>query len=298
MKKSLRSALLLLLTAVIWGSAFVAQSVGMDYVGPCTFLMSRSILGGLVLIPVIHMLRKREVAEGNARPLFPDKTLKAGLICGVILFTASLSQQVGMLYTSVANAGFVTSLYIIIVPIIGMLFAHKKVGLRLWTGAVMALCGVYLLCAESGLSDISVGDYLMLVCAIVFACHIMTVDHYGERIDGVQVAFIQFIVTTVLSGIGAFLTEEVTWVAIRGAAGPILYAGILSSGVAYTLQIVAQRDIDPTIATLIMSLEASFSALTGWIILGEALSPREILGCVLAFAAMILVQLPAKSEAA
>jgi drug/metabolite transporter (DMT)-like permease len=287
----LRQSLILLLTAVIWGVAFVAQSVGMDYVEPFTFIAVRNIIGVIVLLPVVYMMdkgRKKAGEKENKKDL-----ITGGIICGILLFTASAFQQVGIKYTSVGKAGFITAMYIVLVPIVGM-FIHKKTGVRIWLGVVLAVIGMYFLCISEDDIGIQMGDMLMFICAFTFSFHILTVDYFSPRVNGVKMSCIQFMTCAILSTVFMLIFEEPRMSDILAAWLPILYAGALSSGVAYTLQIVGQAGMNPTVASLILSLESVVSALAGWIILHQSLSPREIIGCVVAFAAIIIVQLPDK----
>lgn len=286
----LRNSLLLLLTATIWGVAFVAQSVGMDYVQPFTFNGIRSIIGGLVLIPCIFLLNRLKspsepIQKSSSRPL-----LAGGILCGLCLFAASSFQQFGIKYTTVGKAGFITACYIVIVPILG-LFLKKKCSPLIWVSVLLALVGLYFLCMSGSIS-LGLGDLLVLIGAFLFSIHILVIDHYSPLADGVQLSCIQFFVCGVLSLICMFLFETPDLSMILMAWLPILYAGVLSCGVAYTLQVVGQKNMNPTVASLILSMESCISVLAGWLILGQALSSRELLGCVLMFAAIILAQIP------
>lgn len=293
---SLKNITMLFLTAFIWGVAFVAQSVGMNYIGPFTFSCVRSILGGIVLIPCIWFLdrlkmKEEGVTEKRTMSEKEKKTLLiGGICCGIALCVASNLQQFGVKYTTVGKAGFITALYIVLVPIFGI-FLKKKVGVKVWISVAISVVGLYLLCMTEKLS-ISKGDFLVLLCAIVFSIHILVIDHFSPLVDGVRMSCIQFWITGILSAIPMFLFEKPSLSAIFAAAVPLLYAGVMSSGVAYTLQIAAQKDADPTVASLILSLESVFSVLAGWVVLGQVMSMREICGCVLMFAAIILAQLP------
>ena len=287
---------MLLLAAFIWGSAFVAQSVGMDYVEPFTFNCVRSIVGGLVLIPCIYLLGKLKTPEERALAAQADhKTLLiGGISCGVILCLASNAQQIGIQYTSVGKAGFITALYIVIVPILG-LFLKRRCGWKVWVSVLIALVGFYLLCMVGGFS-LERGDVWLLACAVLFSFHILTIDHFSPMVDGVKMSCIQFFTCGLLSGIAMLVAETPDIQNIFAAWVPILYAGVLSSGVAYTLQIVGQKNYNPTVATLLLSLESVFSVLTGWAVLHQKLSMRELCGCVLIFIAVILAQMPDKNE--
>lgn len=292
MNAKAKSNLMLVVTALIWGSAFVAQSVGMDYLGPFTFNSIRCFLGGLILLPVIKlfdMQKKNDTKRKNPRTL-----LVGGICCGTALAVASSLQQLGIVYTTAGKAGFITALYILIVPVMGLLL-KKKVGKKTWIGVALAVIGMYFLCITDGFS-ISGGDFLVFLCAIIFAVHIMVIDHFSPRVDGVKMSCIQFFVCGILCAIPMLLFERPDPAQILAAWMPLCYAGFLSCGVAYTLQIVAQKNTNPTVASLLMSLESVFAVLTGWIILGERLTPREFAGCALMFAAIILAQLPEKKK--
>lgn len=293
-KLQIRNTILLFLTALIWGIAFVAQSVGMDYVGPFTFNCVRCLLGGFVLIPCIWLLDRvtPEEKERTGRSNGNKKLLTGGILCGVLLFTATSFQQIGMLYTTVGKAGFITAFYIIIVPILG-LFLKKSATPSVWLGVILALVGLYFLCITEGFL-IGKGEALLFVCALLFSIHILVIDHFTELVNGVKMSCIQFFVCGILSGIGMLLFEEPQIVDIVAAWKPVLYAGILSCGVAYTLQIVGQKGINPAVASLILSLESVISVLAGMILLNQHLNKREIVGCVLVFGAIVLAQIPQK----
>lgn len=291
----LRQSLLLFLTATIWGIAFVAQSVGMDYVEPFTFNAARNIIGAVVLLPCIHFLKYFKAKDFNKTHEESKKTLLiGGISCGVLLFIASNLQQFGIQYTSVGKAGFITAMYIVLVPIFGI-FLHRKIELRIWGAVALAVTGLYLLCMTEGSFVFQTGDLFVLVCAVAFAFHILVIDYFSPKVDGVKLSCIQFFTCAVLSAIGMLCFEEPKLSQIFAAWLPILYAGVLSCGVAYTLQIIGQKGINPTVASLILSLESVVSLLAGWIILGQTLSDRELTGCALAFVAIIIVQLPLKS---
>ena len=341
MSKAMRSNLLLLLTALIWGVAFVAQSVGMDYVGPFTFIAARSIIAGLFLLPVIYLMDRRRGISNTASadsaaskasstaaspadsitagvmdtsatlvpapgeiPAGQTKTtagasasdrkalILGGILTGLCLAVASALQQIGIVYTTVGKAGFLTAMYILIVPILGLFF-RKKVRLQIWISVALAVLGMYLLCMTDGFG-FSVGDGLEFLCAVGYSCHILVIDHFSPKVDGVRMSCIQFWVCGLGCAVAALIFEQPDMGAILAAWMPILYAGALSSGVGYTLQIVAQKDTDPVIASLLMSLESTFSLLAGWVILGQTLSGRELTGCLLMFAAIMLAQIPIK----
>lgn len=296
----LRNTLLLVLTALVWGCAFVAQSVGAEHVGAFTFLACRSWLAGVTLLPVIALLRARqrrpESAAESPAPQSRRALLTGGIACGCFLFLASSAQQIGVASTTTAKAGFITAMYVIIVPILSLVLG-RRVGKKIWLCVAMSVAGLYLLCIAGSLS-LSRGDAMVLLCALLFAGHIMTVDHFSPKMDGVQLSCIQFFTTAILATVCMFLFEHPTAAALQSALLPILYAGILSSGVGYTLQIVAQKGLNPTIASMAMSLESVFSALAGWVILGQGLTAREFSGCALMFASIILAQLPDRKRSA
>ena len=292
MKQQIKSSLILLLTATIWGVAFVAQSVGMEYIGPFTFNAIRCVLGGLVLIPVILVLKKKKETGAENQEKEDKKTLWAGgIACGVILCIASNLQQFGIMEASVGKSGFFTALYIVMIPVIDI-FIGKRPGIKLWFCVALAVVGMYLLCMKDGSFTIERADIMLLLCALAFSFHILVVDYFSPKVDGVKMSCIQFFVCGVLSAVGMLFTETPDISNIQAAWLPLLYAGLLSCGVGYTLQIVGQKGINPVIASLIMSLESVISALAGWVILGQVLSPKEILGCVLMFVAIIITQIP------
>lgn len=307
----LRNTFFLFLTAMIWGAAFVAQSVSMDYIGPFTFICLRSVIGGLFLIPVIIVLdgiRKKSQNESadvvssentlhnieteeKQRLSWKNKQLiEGGIVCGIFLFFANCFQQTGIQYTTVGKAGFITTFYIIIVPLIGLFF-KKYCGILTWISVVIALTGLYFLCITQKLT-IQRGDALILCCSVLYAGQILAIDHYNPFVDGVKMSCIQFLTGGVLGAVFMFLFENPSVAMILSAAGPILYTGIMSTGVGYTLQIVGQKGLNPTVAALILSLESVFSALSGYLFLHQVLTTRELIGCALMFIAIVLAQLP------
>ena len=304
-KYTLRQSMLLLLTAAIWGVAFVAQSVGMDYVGPFTFNTVRSLIGGIVLIPCIVLLKRINAGSkdtaGAAEHASGDPAgqrkvlLTGGVACGVLLCIASNLQQFGIMYTSVGKSGFITAMYIVLVPVVGI-FLKKKAGVKIWCSVAIAVCGLYLLCMTDNGFSIQKGDLLLLLGAVVFSFHILTIDYFSPKVDGVKMSCIQFFTCGILSMVCMFLFEQPQIGAILQAWMPIVYAGVMSCGVAYTLQIVGQKGMNPTVASLILSTESVISVIAGWLILHQKLSGRELLGCVLMFAAIILVQLPERKR--
>ena len=290
----LKGNLILLLTALIWGCAFVAQSVSMDYIGPFTFQCIRSLIGAAVLVPVFLFLDNSKKKSGNyCEPTSNEKKTQiiAGGICGIIMTIAGNLQQIGIQYTTAGKAGFITAIYILIVPILGI-FMRKKVSRRLWCCVALALVGLYLLSVTDGFSAINKGDIYVFLCAIAFAFHIIAVDHFAAKVDGVRLSAMQFFICGILSGILMFVFETPNISNILAAALPILYAGVLSCGVAYTLQIIGQKYTNPTMASMIMSLESVFAVLGGMVMLHEIPTAREAFGCALMFIAILIPQLP------
>lgn len=289
--KKLRANLLLLLTAFIWGMAFVAQRRGMENCGPFLFNGVRSLLGGTVLLPVIFCMDKKS-GKTKADTVWP---FWGGLFCGLALFTASSLQQIGIIDSGAGKAGFITALYVVLVPVLGI-FLRKKTSLKSWLSVAIAIFGMYLLCMTEASFSLGKSDVLLLLCALIFAVHIIVIDFFAPRSDCVRMACLQFYVAGILSLIVAFFTEDVSLSAVLAAGIPILYTGILSSGVAYTLQIVAQKDTDATSAALICSLESAFALLGGFMLLGESFTLRELLGCALTFGAILLSQISFKRK--
>lgn len=307
-KKKLIGTILLLLTAIIWGGSFVAQSSGGDAIGPYSFTCLRFSIATLTMLPVIAVLDKK-----GSNAIIPktkeDKKLlfRAGITCGVFLTGTSVFQQLGMYYgTSSGKAGFLTACYIVFVPIISLFF-KKKAKLNVWLSVVITLGGLYLLCVNEGF-NVQASDLLVLVCAFMCASRIMAVDRFVGRVDTARFACIQFATASVLAGILMFFFEMkasisgiIEWsnaLASTGVWVSLLYAGALAGAVAFTLQIVGQRDLNPTIASLIMSLESAFSVLAGWLILGDKLSAKELIGCAVIFVALVISQLPSKNKEA
>ena len=286
----LKNSLILLLTATIWGVAFVAQSVGMDYVGPFTFNCVRFLIGGLVLIPCITVIRKFSSAPDKEQTGSRRDLIAGGISCGIVICIASCLQQIGIMYTTVGKAGFITACYILIVPVLGIFF-RKKCGILVWAGVILALFGLYFLCMNESFR-IQKGDAIVFLCAVVFSVHILVIDHFSPKADGVMMSCIQFFTAGILCAVPMLLFEKPQFAQILAAWQPILYAGVMSCGVAYTLQIVGQKGMNPTVASLILSLESVISVLAGMIILGQKMSGREILGCILMSLAILLAQIP------
>ncbi len=287
----------LALAAFIWGTAFVAQSMGMDTLGPCTFNAVRSFIGAAVLLPVAILVSRRKgksetINQKREGPFWKRNRdlLVSGVLCGTLLGVASLLQQTGLQTVSPGKAGFLTALYIVLVPVLG-LFLGKRPGARAWAAAVIAMTGIWFLSVRGDFS-IAPGDLLIIVCALFFSVHILVIDAFSDRVNGVALSCMQFFVAGLLSAIAAFLWETPRLDDVLRSWGPLLYTGVLSSGVAYTLQILGQKSVNPTLASLVLSLESVFAALAGWAVLGEPLQPRELFGCVLVFGAVVLAQLP------
>lgn len=296
MSKQTSHTLLLTGTALIWGLAFVAQSMGAG-MGAYTFLACRSWLAVLVLLPT--MAGFDTVARRQGRPAGRPRTAEArrtlylgGLLCGTFLFAASAAQQIALtINPSTAKASFITAMYVVLVPVAGILLG-RRCGGQVWLGVVLAVVGLYLLCMGGGPGAIERSDGILMLCALLFAGQILCVDRFAPLADGVRLSMLQFLVTAVWSTVFALLLEQPSLAEIGANALPILYCGILSSGVGYTLQIIGQRDLNPAIASIAMCLESVFGALGGWLILHQQLSARELCGCVLMFAAVVLAQLP------
>lgn len=296
-----KHSLMLMLCAFIWGTAFVAQSVGSG-MGAYTFLAGRSWLAVLVLLPTVRAFDavRRKQGKPCTAPQTPQERrqlCKAGIVCGTLLFAASAAQQIAItMDPSTAKAGFLTAMYVVLVPVFGLALGRRG-NARLWISMGVAVGGLYLLCMQNGFGSVQSSDLILLGCAVLFALQIMAVDHYAPRMDGVRLSLWQFTAMAVESTVMTILFETPTLAELSANALPVLYCGVLSSGVAYTLQILGQRDVNPSVASLIMCLESVFSALGGWVILSQTLSLREGAGCVLIFAAVVLAQLPEKQRA-
>lgn len=296
MKHKMRGNLMLMTTALIWGTAFVAQKSGMDLVGPVAFNGIRTLVGAFALIPVILIMGRNRKKER------PDKTLLiGGICCGLALCAAGNIQQIGLYYTSVSHTGFITALYVVIVPLMG-LFLKKRITPIMWCCVVASAVGLYLLCIPaSGFGAINIGDIIILVCAICFAIHILVIDHFSPKVDGVKLSCIQFFVAGIVSLIIAPFADPAMGFDLPSAGDvfaswfTILYAGIMSCGVAFTLQVLGQKETEPAVASMILCLESVFALLAGMVLLGEMMSMREIIGCVIMFAAIVVANLPQDS---
>ena len=291
------SNLYLFTASFIWGTAFVAQRVGMDDVGPFTFCASRYFIGSVVIfiVAVLSDMRSGMSLAGAEMAAEWRSSLKGGLACGIALFLASSMQQVGMQYTGAGKAGFITTLYIVFVPIIGLLMG-KRSGLLKWLAVVMSLCGLYLLSVKDGFT-IELGDAILIVSSLFWSAHILSCNHFTKDGDPLKLSCIQFAVPCVMSLIAMSISESPTAESLRGAMWPIFYVGFISTGIAFTCQMAGQKYADPVNASLIMSLESIFAVLAGYFLLQETFTMREIVGCVLMFVAVVISQLPQKNEA-
>ena len=303
MKKSqIKNCIFLFLAATIWGVAFVAQSVAADYIKPFTFNAIRCLIGGFVLIPIVIFFSGKGKGEGlpdapdGRNQLFNKDALIGGLVCGLCLFAGAMLQQFGIELSTAGKAGFITAFYIVLVPVAGV-FLHQKIRSVVWVCVGLALTGLYLLCIKEGFS-VGMGDLYLLLCALAFTGHILFIDYFVQKVNGVLLSMEQFFVCGILCSVFMFLFEKPDLHQIYLARVPILYAGIMSCGVAYTFQIVGQKDMNPAVASLILSLESVISALAGWLILKERLTPKELAGCCLMFVAIALTCVPDKSATA
>jgi drug/metabolite transporter (DMT)-like permease len=293
---------MLFLATIFWGTTFVAQRIGAEHVGAYTYLAGRSWIAVVFLTPVVHAFDRFHDRRGtdNRRPRSANarkQLILASITAGVALCAASAAQQIGVAYTTASKAGFITALYVVLVPILGI-FIGKRPSAHIWACVALALVGMYLLCITGGDLKLQIGDAYELACALLFAVEILLVYHFSPLVDGVRLSRMMFLVVAVLSTVLMFVLESPTWESVRAALPAIAYAGIISSGIGYTLQILGQEGVNPTVASLVMSFESVFSALSGWLILGERLSPRELLGSALMFAAIVLSQVEIKPKRA
>ncbi len=293
MNKRLQGTLILILTAIVWGISFVSQSVSMVLIEPNTFCGIRTLIGALSLVPVILVMDNSKKKRGLETNYNKKTLICGGIICGIILCVSATLQTYGLKYTTAGKAGFVTAMYMVFVPIYS-LFLGKKIRPVTAFGVLIAVVGMYFLCIKEGFK-LEIGDLLVLVCAFTFAFHILAVDYFSPRVDGVKLSFLQFAVCGTINIVLMFLFEKPVMSEILKCTIPILYAGVMSCGVAYTLQIIGQKYAEPTVASIVMSLEAVFAALAGWLLIGQAMTLREIFGCILMFAAITIVQLPKKT---
>jgi len=298
-REKIKGSAFLFFASLIWGSTFVAQSVGMDYIEPFTFNAVRFLLGGLVLLPVAALFRHEPKTafstENSAQKLIKRRNLiLGGIVCGILIFAATGLQQIGLVDTTAGKAGFLTALYVVLVPIIGLFF-KKRSGVFLWFGVVFAVTGLYFLSMNEQFT-LAKGDIPLLICALLFSFQILAVDYYSPLIDGVKLSCLQFFVAAALSAITMFFFEKPNLAAIWSARTPLLYTGFLSCGVAYTFQILGQKTTPPAVASVIFGLESVFAALFGWLILQEQLTGRELLGAALMLAAVLLSQITPKRK--
>lgn len=306
-------ALILLTAAVIWGFAFVSQSIGADYVGPFTFLAGRCWIAVAFLVPVVAIadrVRERGQVTGRAGGADGDAAAGAvstgrpvtaaqrrmlfvsGCVCGLFLFAASAAQQIGIGMTTTAKAGFITALYVILVPIVSLFLGHKS-SLKIWVSVALGVTGLYFLCMKGGFTGLNRGDLILMLCALLYAFQILVVNHYLPMVDGLRLSLIQTTVEGILATVFMLMLETNTAAALKAALPAILFAGIMSSGVAYTFQIIGQKGLKPAVASLLMCLESVFAAIGGWLFQGQVLTGRELLGCVLMFSGTVLSLLPA-----
>ena len=290
-KRQLIGSLILTLTAIIWGTAFAFQRSGVDAITPITFTASRMTLSAVAVGLVALLQRKKISVDIEKRKTERTNTIAGGLSCGFFLASASILQQMGIVYTSAGKAGFITALYVLIVPVISIIFFRKRYSFIVWIAVAMGVAGMYLLCMTESFR-LNHGDTLIFFCALLFSGHILCCGHFGSKGDPIQISAIQLVVTASVSWILAFLTEKPSLQSIVDAIVPILYCGIMSGGVGYTLQVVGQKFTDPTVASLLMSLESVFAAIAGAVILKERMTVRELLGCIIMFIAIIIVQIP------
>ena len=289
--RQLIGSLILLTVAVIWGTAFAFQRMGTGVIGPMTFTASRMTLSAVAVGFVSFLIKDPDMADAAGSSARRRDTLTGGVLCGLFLVSATLFQQIGIAYTTAGKAGFITALYILLVPIISTVFLRKPSSWIVWIAVLLGLAGMYLLCMTEGFS-LARGDALVCVCAMLFTGHILCCDRFAGRGNPVRISAIQFVTASVVSWTLAFIFETPSVEAIRSALVPILYCGLASGGIGYTLQIVAQRFTNPTVASLLMSFESVFAVLGGAVLLHERMSTRELLGCMVMFIAIIVVQIP------
>jgi drug/metabolite transporter (DMT)-like permease len=291
--------IMLTITALIWGVSFVFQRKGMEYIEPLTFAASRLVLAALAVTLVALIMDLKDgkkigavIEKSPDTESYKKNTILGGVLAGLCLTGAGAFQQMGVVYTTAGKAGFITALYMMLVPVINFIFFRKKNTWLVWLGVVVGVVGLYLLCMTDKSFSVTKGDALVLICSVFFALHILVCDHFAPLGNAVKISAIQFITACLCTWVLAILWEAPTWAKIVSAAVPIAYCGLMSGGVAYTLQILAQRNTDPTVAALILSLESVFAVIGGAIMLHERMSPRELIGCVIMFVAIILVQIP------
>ena len=295
MKHSAKGNAFLLMAALVWGFSLVAQKAGLNYLGPFTFTAIRCTLGGIVMLPLILFLDKKKNLENQEEEAGKKETIKGAICCGALVCVVILLQQFGLPHTSVGKAGFITALYILITPVIGLRLG-KKTSRNLWIGVVIGLAGMYLLCLFEGIGSMSFGDVMMFIASFICAFHIHTIDYFVKRISPVKLTCGQFIFAGLLCIIPAVVFESVTWEALKAALIPIIYASVFSCAIGYTFQTIGQKSTNPNLACLIMSLETVFALFSGWIFFKEVLSAHEYIGCGLMFLAIIVSQLPQRAD--
>ena len=299
-KKNALGSIILTLTAVIWGTSFAFQRVGMESIEPITFTAARMLLASLAIWLTVFFIGRREGKNPPKRSpeeetQYRKNTIIGGICCGIFLTAASLFQQIGMTTTTAGKAGFITALYMLLVPIFNFILFRKKNTVLVWVGVLIGVVGMYLLCVKDGFM-LTHGDTLVCICAVLFSGHILCCDYFTKYGDPIRIAAIQATMVCLISAAIAFFAEDPTWEKITSAAIPILYCGVVSAGAGYTMQLIGQKYTDPTIASLLMSLESVFAVIGGAVILHERMSGREVLGCAIMFAAILLVQIPVKPK--
>lgn len=301
MQRTTKGNLLLLTAAIVWGCSLVAQKAGLEHLGPFWFTALRCLLGGLVMIPIVFFMEKKKQQEfdmsdeeaGLVQKYEKKEAVKAAICCGTLVGILIMFQQFGLPYTTVGKAGFITALYILITPIIGI-FLGKKTTKVLWIGVAIGLVGMYMLCLYEGIQAITLGDVMMLGSAFFCSVHLHTIDHFVKKVDPVKLTCSQFIVAGIICIVPAVIFENISWKALTDCALPLMYASVFSCAVGYTLQTVGQKSTSPNMACLLLSLETVFALFAGWIFFGEVLSGHEYIGCTLMFAAIMISQLPEK----
>ena len=291
MKRSAKGNILLFSAALIWGCALVAQKAGMSHLGPFGFTAIRCMMGGLALLPLVIYMDSKKSREEKRQEAGKGETITGAVWCGIVLTALVLFQQFGLPHTTVGKAGFITALYILLTPVMGI-FMGKKAGRNLWIGVAVGLAGMYMLCLYEGISALTFGDLMMLGAAVMAAAHIHVIDHFVQKIDPVKLSSFQFIFAGLICVIPMLVFEEISAAAVAECLIPLLYSGLISCGLGYTFQVIGQRETDPSLASLILSLETVFSLLAGWIFFREVLSIPEYIGCGLMFAAIVISQLP------
>ena len=293
-KGQLFGSLILILVAMIWGTAFAVQRAGMDYIQPVTFTAARMTLGA-VAVGIVALFQKSSPVDAEERRKLTRTNIIGGIFCGLFLVTGSILQQIGIVYTTAGKAGFITALYILLVPVFSFILFRRRYPLLVWIAVLIGIVGMYLMCMKENFT-IAGSDVLIMICAFTFTGHILCCDYYVKRGNAIRISAVQMAVTAAISWIFAFIMETPSIDQIRSAAIPILYCGLVSGGIGFTLQLVAQKYSDPTVASLLMSLESVFAAIGGAVILHERMSARELIGCIIMFSAIIIVQIPVKGK--